>query len=467
MNAAALVVAPAAISAVCTILAWLIDCDEHYVVALVVIGVASLCFFYVVIYGSLSACSTFTPQKKAFWVVVGPVVVLVATSPASFTDRSMGMGFIPIEIPVGYLLTIPGQILLLPFVNGRADRLRAERQERAYAATPDLNNNDIFTIARCPYLDVNPRDLVAFPGGGFLLSFEIRGPKAGTKLAAFTSEGKLDSVFNAQTEAFDYLRHDVVADPEGYFLLLNDVFLSGWADDPALLRDQHGKGLNPFSLNRTQYRTWLCLRFAQDGKLYGVEQNEPGTDLLGLDLVELSRNGKALHRKMRLLPVLEKSGGFTRRYFICKDLFFWPDGDVGLIAFADRDADKGQTHPENYVIRIDPEGNRVKDFFTAGVGVSLDSFRGFLPDGSVIVGSKSDGRRDKIARFKDGKEVEAFSGIIDGITEWLKIGATGVIGSGEIVIAGKRIDKEGVLEIISIDQNGNQRSRVAFGKPGQ
>jgi hypothetical protein len=464
MNAAVLVVAPAAIFAVCALLAWSIDCDEHYVVALIVTGVASLCFFYAVIYGSLSACSTFTPEKKLFWAVVGPVVVLVVTWPTSFSDRSMGMGFISIEIPVAYLLTIPGQILLLPFVNGRADQLRVQRQEREYAATPDLNNNDIFTIARCPYLDVSPKDLVAFPGGGFLLSFDVRGPKAGTKLAAFTSEGKFDSGFNAQTEAFDYLRHDLVADTEGDFLLVNDVFLKGWSDDAALLRDQHGKGINPFSPRLTEHRRLLCLRFARDGRLYGVEQNEPGTDLLGLDLVEMSRSGDKVHRKTRLLPVLEKSGGFTRRYFICQDLFFWPDGDVGLIAFADRDADKGETRPENYVIRIDPQGKRVKEVFIAGSGVSLNSFRGFLADGSLILGSKGDGGRDELRRFKDGKEVEIFSGIINGITNRLKIGATGVIGSGEIVIAGNRIHEEGMLEIISIDQNGRERNRVAFGK---
>jgi hypothetical protein len=161
--------------------------------------------------------------------------------------------------------------------------------------------------------------------------------------------------------------------------------------------------------------------------------------------VELTTDGKKPRRLASLLPVLGKALKLDEQRIQLKDLFFWPNGDLGLNVDCNRENDHYSA-----VIRMESEGKRVKSFFK--VDSWLDHVIGCMPDGSLVLKDS----RGELAQYRNGEKVTSFSEAVKKIGKRIEIQASGMISPDKVAIAGRRLDKKNILEFVIIDPDGKE-----------
>lgn len=220
---------------------------------------------------------------------------------------------------------------------------------------------------------------------------------------------------------------------------------SRWTkDDPAILRNRYGKCIGRIE-DSGDVET---VRFGRDSKLYGLEWEQTGDGEINrfrINLVEIPFDGRNIIRKTSLAQSVSSRmqiDDYAHKINL-KSLFFWPNGDIGLITYSSQ------------VLRIDSSGKRLlSSFKTCPVSFrGPNRFIGILSDSSLILSCRDD--PGNISQYRNGKRVAAFSKTMDKLRERMDIQAATVVSTGDLVIAGSPSDKKKIIQFVIIDSEGN------------
>ena len=157
---------------------------------------------------------------------------------------------------------------------------KEKAEKAAYDASPDIESSSIITLIESPHLQVTIKDIAGFPNGKILVNAQINGGRCGTKLAVFSTDGRLDH-FTSQSEENDYFRDIIIVSPNGDFSLIDEMrdypdYSKPWdANEPGILRNKHGKIIAAIKVKDPI----KFVNFDHDGKLHGIEWNENSATL--------------------------------------------------------------------------------------------------------------------------------------------------------------------------------------------
>ncbi|GEM_PF-4661830 len=384
----------------------------------------------------------------------------------SGTSRDQGK----VGIILGLMVVVGGLILVLyVFIyssldDRRIDAARAVEEKAAkaaYDASPDIDSNSMATLLESPHLNVEVGELATLPGRKILVLARISGGRSGSKLAVFSMDGTPDPAFNRQrADNEDNLVNGLVTAPDGNILLAadcmhgNDSDIARWTKyHPAILLNRYGKCIGKFE----DPGGVEVVRYSKDSRLYGLEwepTDDCGFNGFRINLVEVLPDCRRIARKLPLAPSVSsriQMDEYAHEANL-KSLFFWPNGDIGLITYSSQ------------VLRINPSGKRLLSLFKTGPDRfrGPDRFIGFLSDGSLILSDRSE--PGDIAKFRNGKKVESFSKTLERLRERIEIQAAAVLSTGELVIAGYPAGNGKALQFVIVDSSGKEKKGFVVGK---
>ena len=380
-------------------------------------------------------------------------------------DRNQGtVGVIFGLLVVGAAISIVLYCYIDSYIEDKhiaAARAAEEKAEKAaYDASPDIESSDITTLLESPLLNVKIDDIATLPGKKILVYSRISGGRSGSKLSVFSMDGTPDATFIRQKAECGKISGDgLLTAPNGNILLAADCMHynydseSRWTnDDPAILRNRYGKCIGRIE-DSGDVET---VRFGRDSKLYGLEWEQTGDGEINrfrINLVEIPFDGRKIIRKTSLAQSVSSRmqiDDYAHKINL-KSLFFWPNGDIGLITYSSQ------------VLRIDSSGKRLlSSFKTCPVSFrGPNRFIGFFSDSSLILSCRDD--PGNISQYRNGKRVASFSKTMDKLRERMDIQAATVVSTGDLVIAGSPSDKNKIIQFVIIDSAGNVRKGFSLG----
>jgi hypothetical protein len=379
-------------------------------------------------------------------------------------DRNQGtVGVIFGLLVVGAAISIVLYCYISSYIEDKhivAARVAEERAEKAaYDASPDIESNIISTLLQSPHLNVTIYDIAAFPGGKILVHFSISGGRAGSKLLVYSADGKQDTEFAFESKGDpNFYQAKLTTAPNGNFLFVSEEMKD------IVLRNRKGKRISGTIEDSGNVRV---VRFNKSGKLFGIEwlptvyryneNDEKAIEKnLAVNLVEMPLNGKAFRCKASLgTALLHQMRDYDLDLLSPEDLFFWPNGDIGLIV---------SLSGENFVHRFNPSGTHVLSSFKTGSESFSEPnhFLGFFPDGTLILSDKN--RPDSIAQYRKGRKVTSFSKALKILRERMEIQSATVLSTGDLVIAGNPAGNDTALQFVIMDSSGKGKKGFIIGK---
>lgn len=323
-------------------------------------SLASWTIFYLAIYGLLSLASELSPPSRAAWAFGVPAGLGLLLSPIPIRTGRAGFGFMSMDIPVSYLLTVPGQLALAPGFR----HAKSAHDEREARKTPDPCSSDLLSLDRTGKFEVVVHDVALQPDLGIVLLVDLRAPSvSGTRLSRFQPDGKLDRSFALVTGCLPQGSRRIEIAPAGELLV--------HGENTAELLSPTGEHLATLEVGDRP--DVFGYRFDASGALWSLRASEAGLGVDPITLDELWPPREGPLRRIEVRPAISQLGPVN-----VVDFFYGSAGELALVA--ERIGEGGSP----VLIRIH-DGGRV-EITERPVGPS--QYRGALDGGQILLADR-------------------------------------------------------------------------------